>query len=236
MKQTMGRADLHMHTRASDGQATAQELLHYVAKHRPHLDIIAITDHDTLDASLWAYEHQADYPFQVIPGLEVSSRAGHILALWVTTPIPKRLSLAETVQAIHEAGGLAVLAHPFHVEMDIVRENAPRFWNHPELLHEAQLDAIETHNSGGVLPFTRLAARIWAERVGLPCLGNSDAHTLGAIGSGQTRFPGRSAEELRQAIQQGQTQAEGSTWPLRDMIDYALFMREYHVVVQYGQA
>jgi predicted metal-dependent phosphoesterase TrpH len=236
MNQTMGRADLHMHTRASDGQATVQQVLSYVAKHRPQLDVIAITDHDTLEASLWAYEHRADYPFEIIPGLEVSSRAGHVLALWVTTPIPKNLSLSETVQAIHEAGGLAILAHPFHVEMEIVRENALRFWHQPHLLHEAQVDAIETHNSGGILPFTRLAARLWAERVGLPQVGNSDAHTLGAIGSGQTRFPGRSADDLRQAIAQGLTQAEGSPWPLRDMIDYALFMREYHQVVQYGQA
>jgi len=236
MNQTMGRADLHMHTHASDGQATVQQVLSYVAKYRPQLDVIAITDHDTLEASLWAYEHRADYPFEIIPGLEVSSRAGHVLALWVTTPIPKNLSLSETVQAIHEAGGLAILAHPFHVEMEIVRENALRFWHQPHLLHEAQVDAIETHNSGGILPFTRLAARLWAERVGLPQVGNSDAHTLGAIGSGQTRFPGRSADDLRQAIAQGLTLAEGSPWPLRDMIDYALFMREYHQVVQYGQA
>lgn len=138
MTQKMGRADLHMHTRASDGQATVQQLLSYVAKHRPQLDVIAITDHDTLEASLWAYEHRANYPFDVVPGLEVSSRAGHILALWVTTPIPKGLSLSETAQAIHEAGGLAVLAHPFHMEMDIVRANAPRLWSRPELLHEAR--------------------------------------------------------------------------------------------------
>ncbi|MEL6526409.1 MAG: hypothetical protein AAFQ07_11945, partial [Chloroflexota bacterium] len=53
---TEGRADLHMHTDASDGRPSVSELLNFVRKHRPHLSAIAITDHDTLDASLWAYE------------------------------------------------------------------------------------------------------------------------------------------------------------------------------------
>ncbi len=78
----MGRADLHIHTTASDGKASVKELLNFIANQRPHLNAIAITDHDILDASLWAYERNSFYPFDIIPGVEVSAQGCHILALW----------------------------------------------------------------------------------------------------------------------------------------------------------
>lgn len=87
----MGRADVHMHTCASDGLPNAKQVLDYVAK-RGHLDVIAITDHDVLEASLWAYSQRSVYPFDIIPGVEVTARGGHVLALWVTQPIPSARS------------------------------------------------------------------------------------------------------------------------------------------------
>ncbi len=215
-----GYADLHMHTHHSDGKPSPQALLDFVAKHRPHLNVIAITDHDTLDASLWAYEHRHRYPFDIVTGVEVTAEGGHVLALWVQTPIPARMSLAETAHAIHEAGGLAILAHPFHIEMDFVRKYARRYWCHPEVLLEAGIDGIEVHNAAIVTPGTNLAARFYAKRVGLPALGSSDAHTLGAIGTGRTRFWGRTADDLRQSILNQTTHAEGNAWKLTDYIEF----------------
>src|SRR5690606_38677092 len=110
----MGRADLHMHTTASDGKPAVKELLNFVANHLKHLNVIAITDHDALDASLWAYEPTSFYPYDIIPGVEVSSRDGHILALWVTESIKPDMNLVDTIAAIHELGRLAILAHPVH--------------------------------------------------------------------------------------------------------------------------
>ena len=112
-----GRADIHMHTNASDGLPTAKEVLDNVAK-RGHLDVMAITDHDVLDASLWAYEQRSKYTFDIIPGVEVTARGGHVLGLWVTKPIPIQLSIIETVDAIHEQGGVAILAHPGELLMN----------------------------------------------------------------------------------------------------------------------
>lgn len=220
-----GRADLHMHTTASDGTTPVPDLLSYLACYRRDLDVIAITDHDTLDASLWAYEHRHHYPFDIVPGLEVSSRGGHVLALWVTTLIPANLSLEETVIAIHEAGGLAILAHPLHIEMDIVRYNARRYWQQPTVLSEAKLDALEGHNAAVALPGTNWMARVLARRAGLPMTGSSDAHTPGAVGSGTTRFRGKSGDDLRQSILTGDIAAEGSTWHIREYIAYLLHDR-----------
>src|SRR5215813_1872643 len=84
-KTLTGRADIHMHTTASDGFSDVRTVLSHIAR-TGKLDVIAITDHDVLDSSLWAYNHRAKYPFEIIPGVEVSSAEGHVLALWVTQP------------------------------------------------------------------------------------------------------------------------------------------------------
>jgi predicted metal-dependent phosphoesterase TrpH len=225
----LGRADLHIHTTASDGRYTVQEILQHLQTRRPRLDVIAITDHDVLDASLWAYEHQTRYQIEVVPGVEVSSLGGHVLALWVTTPIPMNMPLAETVQAIHEAGGLAILAHPFHLEFDVVRANAFRYLTQPQVLLEAGLDGIEVHNAGIVTPACNWVARWVAHQLGITAVGCSDAHTLNAIGTGMTRWLGSSAESLRAAIISKTTNAEGTAWNISDYIEYLqteLFTRE----------
>lgn len=213
-----------MHTTASDGVASVRELLDFVAEHRPHLNAIAITDHDTLDASLWAYEHQSFYPFDVIPGVEVTSTAGHILALWVTKPIPAGMDLRDTAAAIHEAGGLAILAHPFHFHMSLVFRNAWRYLIRPEVLSEAGIDGVEAHNAGVVTPISNWLSHRLGRQLGIAVTGSSDAHTNGAIGSGLTRFPGQTAHDLRHALENAQTRAEGRPWPINDYIQYLQHM------------
>jgi hypothetical protein len=217
---TYGRADLHMHTKASDGLPTVRELLNHVAR-LGTLDVIAITDHDRVDAALWAYERRHEYPFDIIPGAEISSSAGHVLGLWISGPVPVNLSLQETVAAIHEQGGIAVLAHPYHIQMGVVIRNAPRYTLNVKVLSMARLDAIEVHNAGIVVPGANILARLLARRAGLSVTGGSDAHTLGGIGCGITRFPGRTGADLRRALLQGTTQAEGRAWPLIDYWDYS---------------
>ncbi len=215
MNQLTGLADLHMHTTASDGRATVAEVLNYIAA-QGRLNVIAITDHDRLDASLWAYEHRARYPFEIVPGVEVSSRDAHVLALWVTQPIPRGLSLAETAAAIHEQGGLAVLAHPF--EMFVHLKPIWRYLTRPEVLLATGIDAIEAHNSGAPTPVGNRLARRLAAKIRLPMIGSSDAHTLTGIGCGITRFEGQTALDLRHALVHGSTIAEGIRWPITDYL------------------
>jgi predicted metal-dependent phosphoesterase TrpH len=204
-----GRADMHMHTSASDGRATVAEMLDYAARHRA-LDVLAITDHDCLDASLWAYSQQGRYPFDIVPGVEVTTRDGHMLALWVTEPIPRSLSLAETAAAIHEQGGVAVLAHP--AEVFIAPRGVIRAMRQPQSLLDCGIDAIEAFNAGAITPFGNLAARLRLSGLPLPMMGNSDAHMPMSIGTGVTLFHGRTAAALRHSIAQGWTRAEGHRW------------------------
>src|SRR5258708_29512606 len=101
-----GRADLHMHTTASDGWPTPHELVDHAAR-RASLSVIAVTDHDTIEGALRAREHAARRAkFHVIVGEEVSSRDGHIVALFLEPRIRPGMSAAATAHAIHDHGGL----------------------------------------------------------------------------------------------------------------------------------
>jgi predicted metal-dependent phosphoesterase TrpH len=205
-----GRADLHIHTAASDGTAGVAAILDHVAA-LGRLDVIAITDHERIDAALAARSMAADrgLPFEVVVGEEVSTRGGHLLALYVETRIAPYRSLRDTIAAVHDAGGLAVPAHPL-VPYPLCAQGwvLRRLIDHPdERLHP---DAIETFNPTTLgKPWHARVVR-FADRHGLAHLGNSDAHALGAIGTGWTSFPGRTAADLRLAILAHATEHHGT--------------------------
>lgn len=224
-KRLFGCADLHIHTDASDGVASVVEVLNFVAKYRK-LNAIAITDHDTLDASLWAYERQHLYPFEIIPALEVTARDAHILGLWVTKPIPTNMTIQETTAAIHEQGGLAILAHPFHPYMPNHSQTALRYFRRPEGLLEAGIDGLEAYNGGiAGTGFNWIANQI-ARKIGIAVTGGSDAHTLGAIGTGETLFAGNHVEDLYQAIIKKKTEIRGRAWSITDYAGYLRHERQ----------
>src|SRR5258708_12380267 len=102
-----------MHSVYSDGYATIARILGYVERFTD-LDVIAITDHDCIDGAFLARDMIARQGSQiaVIIGVEISTAEGHLLALDVERLIPAGLSMDETIQEIHEQGGLAVVAHP----------------------------------------------------------------------------------------------------------------------------
>ena len=206
-----GRADLHMHTTVSDGLATVEEMLDHIVA-RGDLDVIAITDHDHLEASLWAYSHRDHYPFEIVPGVEVTSSEGHVLGWWVTEPIRKGMTIAETAAAIHEQGGFAVIAHP--MEPTITPQMLPRYLSHPQVLIEMGIDAIEIFNAGALTPGSNWLAQRTFRSVDLPRVGNSDAHMTQSIATAVTRFRGQSAADLRKSLALGLTVAEGKPWPI----------------------
>jgi predicted metal-dependent phosphoesterase TrpH len=224
MRAARGKADLHMHTRYSDGRPTVRAVLDHVARHT-RLGVIAITDHDTIEGALEAQALQHSYPFEMIVGEEVSSREGHILALFIKYRIPPRLSGMETIAAIHEQGGLAIAAHPFI--------NAWSFGEQLEMqgvgkaLARLPFDGVEIDNS---TPFMRLAnwrARRFNRRYcHLSEVGNSDAHIVEAIGKSYTRFPGATAADLRRAIERRQTQARRTSYASRELYAYGRFWLE----------
>jgi predicted metal-dependent phosphoesterase TrpH len=206
----LGRADLHIHTWASDGTAPVQAVLDRVEADG-FLDVIAIADHERIDAAVAARQMAADQGLrvQVVVGEEISSRGGHLLGLFLERPVPPMKSLSWSIEAIHDQGGLAIPAHPLVPFPMCAQGGAIR-----RLLNEdneaVHPDAIETWNPTALGKYGHAAAVRFAEEVGLPATGSSDAHALGAIGSCWTTFPGRTAADARTAIETGMTTAHGA--------------------------
>src|SRR5437588_9023086 len=96
-----GKADLHIHTSLGDGIASVQQIFDFVENYTD-LDIIAITDHDDVRGAMQALElaEKGHYRFKVIPGNEITTRQGHLLALFVTREFPMLRSLESTMAAV----------------------------------------------------------------------------------------------------------------------------------------
>jgi predicted metal-dependent phosphoesterase TrpH len=205
-----GRADLHIHTVASDGTASVPAILDHVAADGS-LDVIAITDHERIDAAVAARAMAGDLglPFEVVIGEEVTTRGGHLLALFIEEGIRPYRSLRDTIAAVHDAGGLAVPAHPL-VPYPLCAQGwvlRSLLEDEDERLHP---DGIETFNPTALgRPWHGRVVR-FADQYGLAHVGNSDAHALAAIGTGWTSFPGRTAADLRAAIVARGTAHHGS--------------------------
>ena len=206
----LGRADLHIHSLASDGTAGIEAILDHV-EHGTDLDVIAITDHERIDAAVAAKAMARDRGTraEVVVGEEITTLGGHLLGLYLDRPIRPYRSLRNTILAVHEAGGLAIPAHPL-VPYPLCAQG----WMLRRLLDDpdpaAHPDGLETFNPTSLgRPWHRRVVR-FADLHGLARLGNSDAHTLGAIGSGWTTFPGRDAADLRRAIETRTTDYGGT--------------------------
>jgi predicted metal-dependent phosphoesterase TrpH len=193
------RADLHLHSMASDGTAGIDEIL--AAALRVDLQVIAITDHDRIDAALAgrAVARRRGLALEVVVGEEISTRGGHLLGLWLSEPIKPWQSLRASIVQVHEQGGLAIPAHPlFPYPLCAQGVLLRRLLADPD--PRVRPDAIEVFNPTTFgRPVHRRVVR-FAEVHGLGAIGSSDAHAVEAIGRGSTTFPGRSADDLRAAI------------------------------------
>ena len=168
------RLDPHVHTDAShDAEGTVREVLAY--GHNADVDAIAVTDHDTTVAAREALELQAAYDVTVVPGVEVSTAAGHVLALGVRKRPRVGRPLVDTVARIRRRGGLAVIPHPFQVSRHGVRKAAID-----------DCDGIEVFNAWAMTGIQNRRADAFATRHGYPKLAGSDAHDPGTVGSAYT--------------------------------------------------
>jgi predicted metal-dependent phosphoesterase TrpH len=207
-----------MHTTASDGWPTPQELVDHAR--RSGLDLIAVTDHDTIEGALRAADFAAKRSrLHVIIGEEISSRNGHIVGLFLEKRIRPGMSAAATVHAIHDQGGLAVAVHPFwRTEM---RSRARTAHGVGWLAAELDFDAIEVENATpGFYLFNQLAHRL-NSGLGSSPVGGSDAHILDAVGRAYTEFPGKTPEALRDAIAAGDTVARRRRYKAMGLMRYA---------------
>ena len=215
-----GRADMHLHSLYSDGTASVREILDHVER-ATDLDVIAITDHERIDGARRAMHlhGEGDYAFDLVVGEEVTTRRGHVIALFVTERIPALRPLEETLHAIHQAGGIAIAAHPMApLPLSVGKRSLRRVRDHEH--EDVYFDALELFNpsyAGRIRQAARLELN--AAELGLPGVGNSDAHVLEGIGSGSTSFAGHTAFDYRAALLAGEVEADGSHWSSTHNVD-----------------
>jgi predicted metal-dependent phosphoesterase TrpH len=215
----VGRADLQLHSDLGDGLASPEAILD--AAERLGLDVIALTDHDDIRGAFLLRDIAArrSSPVEIVPGVEVTTRSGHLLALWVEEEIPMFAALAATISRIHRAGGIAIVPHPLSYLTFSVGEGALRALvaSADPLVH---IDAIETRNpsyAGRV----RGARAVSLNRTLLHVAetGSSDAHHAKLVGTTWTDFEGTDGAALRRAIADRTTRPDGRHWTLGEHLD-----------------
>jgi len=194
------KLDLHVHTcYSSDAFTTLKQVVAYSKKRG--LDGVAVTDHNTVKGALKLKTRD----ILVVPGIEVSTLNGHLLGLNVTTPIPAKLGIEETIHRIHEAGGIAVAPHP------------TTFYKSPPSRRVSSYDAVEVMNASSIpFPIFTYFSKRFAAGLGLPQTGGSDSHYAPEIGAAYTVVdadPG--VDEIVCAIKKGATVPMGHGIPLR---------------------
>jgi len=191
------KIDFHVHTCYSDDCSTSLRDIIVYSKRRG-LDGVAITDHNTIEGALKLLKKENN-EIIIIPGIEVSTSAGHILGINVTTSIPNGLTVEETVEKIHEAGGISIAAHPSAKYKSGIGLDEKKL--------SKGIDAVEVINSSVFPFFLNSLSRKLANRAKLPQTGGSDSHLPETIGLAYTIVAGvnvtSEVEEIVRAVKRG---------------------------------
>lgn len=175
-------ADLHVHSEYSkDCAVPVRDIL---SRSRAlGINIVAITDHNSLEGGLEGVALAGEYGLRVIPGEEVKTSEGEVIGLFLSHAVPGGLSFAATIAAIKAQGGVVYVPHPFDR-----LHNVPSY----ALLrqHAAEIDVMEVFNARLAFPSFNERAELFAQRYRIPAAAGSDAHVLPGLGTALTGMAG----------------------------------------------
>jgi predicted metal-dependent phosphoesterase TrpH len=165
--------DLHTHSIASpDGGIALAQYANMLD--RGILDVVAITDHNTIAFALQA---QARFGEAIIVGEEIQTTEGEIIGLYLTQAVAPLQPPEKTIEAIRSQGGLVYIPHPFEtIRKGVSMETLGRI--------AQDVDIIEVYNGRVMQKATRTLALDWAATHSVAAVASSDAH--GARGWGRT--------------------------------------------------
>lgn len=194
------KGQLHTHsTNSFDGwESLAPGGLAQAYRERGY-QFVAITDHDVISNA----DEIEDRNFVTIAAYESTSDSGHITGLWTSSVASAQMGPQQRLDAIAEAGGLAILNHP----------NYRIGWTGPQLRTLRGYFAVEVYNGITSASLSEnvnlrvwhqaLNAKGWPNRVWAVAV--DDSHSAGAIDRGwvMVKAPRVTEAAIRQALESG---------------------------------
>jgi len=207
--------DLHVHTFYSkgrrifhDGLASPKQMVKQAK--RIGLDGISITDHNTTEGWKEARQYGKKYGILIIPGEEIDTVDGHLLALGIQETIKPGMILEDTLDEIHEQGGLGIAAHPFDIAGCGLRSFA------------RLTDGLEAFNAMNIDRVINRKAKRFARRYSLPVTAGSDAHTTDMLGYGRTEVRANDVDGVLKEIKRGHTILHERYMPTHVILNYSV--------------
>lgn len=197
----MLKMDSHIHSKYSPDSESKLDDIIKVAKKR-NIEIIAISDHNTVNGTSEIIKKTKNTDILAIPSIEISSLDGHILGFGCEEIVPRDLSPQETIDIIHDLGGLAIIPHPYC------------FYRHG-LLHKTnyedlKIDAIETKNARFIIGYCNHKANNLSKKENIPGLGASDAHYYKFVGDCYSLIDcEKDIDSVLKAIKNGNCKSQG---------------------------
>lgn len=201
------KCDLHIHTSASpDGHSSVEEVIEK-AKNLG-FQAIAITDHDTTAGAKKALTIE-NPGIIIIPGIEVSTKSGHVVILGTIKEYAPGKTAAETISEAKKDHCTVIIPHPYHVfrhAVGLVEEDAL-----------PMADAIEAFNSRYYLPGANEKAEKKALELKKPITAGSDAHEPDFVGNGINLIDAEEAtvDGILKAVREGKVVASCIKTPSR---------------------
>ncbi len=193
------KLDIHVHSSNSGDSCIDVNSIPTILKNRD-LDGVAITEHDKL------MKYDLDETI-VLPGVEISTRKGHLIALGISKDIESKMSMDETIEEVHSQGGVAIIAHPYSFPNNVNFKNLSR-----------KPDAIEVLNARTMFCgiYTSYAKKK-AEKLEVPMVGGSDSHDPEMIGDALTIVESESdsISDILYAFEEGRVRPSGNCSSLR---------------------
>lgn len=213
------KLDPHIHSNYSPDAVNSPSEIIEKSK-QLNLDIIGISDHNTIEGSQLAIkETKNDDEILVIPSIEISSEYGHILGFGIEEMVKRGLSTEETVDKIHDLGGLAIVAHPYS------------YYRHglfcKEKNTDVNIDGVEVKNARFILGYSNSKGKKLAEKKNIAEIGSSDAHYIDFIMDCYSEIDcEKDIDSVLKAIKKRKTNALGSG---TSNIELAKYLYKKHV-------
>ncbi|MBI4018170.1 MAG: PHP domain-containing protein [Candidatus Aenigmarchaeota archaeon] len=209
------RVDYHCHSCFSrrekvvvEGLNTPKEIVEHARKLR--LGAVGITDHDSIEGSLIAKRLEKKYGVVVITAEEVSTRSGHVLALGINEWIKPDMTVEDTVDAVHDQGGVAVAPHPFDIYNEGIKDKA------------VLCDAMEGFNALNLDRISNKKASRFGARNMMTMLAGSDAHCVEMMNHGVISVKAEDMDGVLNAIRKGRFAVSKSKYiPMKIIKDWS---------------